>query len=182
MTQATSQAITQVTSQATSQAMTQAMTQATSHAAGTIHTMALPPWLTQGEDSRSMRQWKKQREWEQRFNKRLRALDVGVVRGKKASEDWLPNFGSVWESGSRHETRASFLDALQQGENARLYGRGGAQRQEKKVGPESTLKGLSQLVKTGGQGLTEEQKQRIVDDSKKALMEKIQIRMKESAV
>ena len=107
---------------------------------------------------------------------------MGVVRGKKASEDWLPNFGSVWESGSRHETRTSFLDALQQGENARLYGRGGAQRQEKKVGPESTLKGLSQLVKTGGQGLTEEQKQRIVDDSKKALMEKIQIRMKESAV
>ena len=26
-----------------------------------------------------MRQWKKQQEWEQRFNKRLRALDVGVV-------------------------------------------------------------------------------------------------------
>lgn len=165
--------------------------------AGTIHTMALPPWLTQGEDSRSMRQWKKQREWEQRFNKRLRALDVGVVRGKKASEDWLPNFGSVWESGSRHETRASFLGALQEGENARLYGQngtrlygqngarhgkeGGALRgPEKKVGPESTLRGLNQLVKTGGKGLSEEQKQRIVDESKKALMEKIQIRMRES--
>lgn len=165
--------------------------------AGTIHTMALPPWLTQGEDSRSMRQWKKQREWEQRFNKRLRALDVGVVRGKKASEDWLPNFGSVWESGSRHETRASFLGALQEGENARLYGqngtrlygqngarhgkeRGALRGPEKKVGPESTLRGLNQLVKTGGKGLSEEQKQRIVDESKKALMEKIQIRMRES--
>lgn len=165
--------------------------------AGTIHTMALPPWLTQGEDSRSMRQWKKQREWEQRFNKRLRALDVGVVRGKKASEDWLPNFGSVWESGSRHETRASFLGALQEGENARLYGQNGARLYgqngarhgkeggalrgpEKKVGPESTLRGLNQLVKTGGKGLSEEQKQRIVDESKKALMEKIQIRMRES--
>ena len=155
-----------------------------------IHsTMALPPWLTQGEESRSMRQWKKQREWEQRFNKRLRALDVGVVRGKKASEDWLPNFGSVWESGSRHETRASFLGALQEGENARLYGQNGARRgkeegalrgPEKKVGPESTLRGLNQLVKTGGKGLSEEQKQRIVDESKKALMEKIQIRMRES--
>lgn len=165
--------------------------------AGTIHTMALPPWLTQGEDSRSMRQWKKQREWEQRFNKRLRALDVGVVRGKKASEDWLPNFGSVWESGSRHETRASFLGALQEGENVRLYGQNGARLYgqngarhgkevgalrgpEKKVGPESTLRGLNQLVKTGGKGLSEEQKQRIVDESKKALMEKIQIRMRES--
>ena len=165
--------------------------------AGTIHTMALPPWLTQGEDSRSMRQWKKQREWEQRFNKRLRALDVGVVRGKKASEDWLPNFGSVWESGSRHETRASFLGALQEGENARLYGQNGARLYgqngarhgkeggalrgpETKVGPESTLRGLNQLVKTGGKGLSEEQKQRIVDESKKALMEKIQIRMRES--
>ena len=165
--------------------------------AGTIHTMALPPWLTQGEDSRSMRQWKKQREWEQRFNKRLRALDVDVVRGKKASEDWLPNFGSVWESGSRHETRASFLGALQEGENARLYGQngtrlygqngarhgkeGGALRgPEKKVGPESTLRGLNQLVKTGGKGLSEEQKKRIVDESKKALMENIQIRMRES--
>lgn len=165
--------------------------------AGTIHTMALPPWLTQGEESRSMRQWKKQREWEQRFNKRLRALDVGVVRGKKASEDWLPNFGSVWESGSRHETRASFLGALQEGENVRLYGQNGARLYgqngarhgkeggalrgpEKKVGPESTLRGLNQLVKTGGKGLSEEQKQRIVDESKKALMEKIQIRMRES--
>ena len=165
--------------------------------AGTIHTMALPPWLTQGEDSRSMRQWKKQREWEQRFNKRLRALDVGVVRGKKASEDWLPSFGSVWESGSRHETGASFLGALQEGENARLYGQNGARLYgqngarhgkeggalrgpEKKVGPESTLRGLNQLVKTGGKGLSEEQKQRIVDESKKALMEKIQIRMRES--
>mgnify|MGYP005768320239 CR=1 FL=1 len=165
--------------------------------AGTIHTMALPPWLTQGEDSRSMRQWKRQREWEQRFNKRLRALDVGVVRGKKASEDWLPNFGSVWESGSRHETRASFLGALQEGENVRLYGQNGARLYgqngarhgkeggalrgpEKKVGPESTLRGLNQLVKTGGKGLSEEQKQRIVDESKKALMEKIQIRMRES--
>lgn len=165
--------------------------------AGTIHTMALPPWLTQGEDSRSMRQWKKQREWEQRFNKRLRALDVGVVRGKKASEDWLPNFGSVWESGSRHETRASFLGALQEGENVRLYGQNGARLYgqngarhgkeggalrgpEKKVGPESTLRGLNQLVKTGGKGLSEEQKQQIVDESKKALMEKIQIRMRES--
>lgn len=165
--------------------------------AGTIHTMALPPWLTQGEDSRSMRQWKKQREWEQRFNKRLRALDVGVVRGKKASEDWLPNFGSVWESGSRHETRTSFLGALQEGENVRLYGQNGARLYgqngarhgkeggalrgpEKKVGPESTLRGLNQLVKTGGKGLSEEQKQRIVDESKKALMEKIQIRMRES--
>ena len=165
--------------------------------AGTIHTMALPPWLTQSEDSRSMRQWKKQREWEQRFNKRLRALDVGVVRGKKASEDWLPNFGSVWESGSRHETRASFLGALQEGENVRLYGQNGARLYgqngarrgkeggalrgpEKKVGPESTLRGLNQLVKTGGKGLSEEQKQRIVDESKKALMEKIQIRMRES--
>ena len=165
--------------------------------AGTIHTMALPPWLTQGEDSLSMRQWKKQREWEQRFNKRLRALDVGVVRGKKASEDWLPNFGSVWESGSRHETRASFLGALQEGENVRLYGQNGARLYgqngarhgkeggalrgpEKKVGPESTLRGLNQLVKTGGKGLSEEQKQRIVDESKKALMEKIQIRMRES--
>ena len=127
----------------------------------------------------------------------LSALDVGVVRGKKASEDWLPNFGSVWESGSRHETRASFLGALQEGENVRLYGQNGARLYgqngarrgkeggalrgpEKKVGPESTLRGLNQLVKTGGKGLSEEQKQRIVDESKKALMEKIQIRMRES--
>lgn len=138
--------------------------------------MALPPWLTQGEESRSMRQWKKQQEWEQRFNKRLRALDVGVVRGKKASEDWLPNFGGVWESGSRHATRVSFLSALQEGKNAELYGK---RAEKKKVGPESTLESLSQLVKTGGKGLTDEEKQKIVDDSKKALMEKIQLRMKE---
>ena len=34
-------------------------------------------------------------------------------------------------------------------------------------------------AKARAEGLTEEEKQKIVDDSKKALMEKIQLRMKE---
>ena len=87
--------------------------------------------MTPGEDSKAMRQWKKQKEYEERYNKRFRALDVGVVRGKKASEEWLPNFGGVWNSGPRSENRSSF-------HNERMEG--------KKMGKESVVSSLNSFI------------------------------------
>lgn len=136
------------------------------HLQGNIHSMSLPPWLSPGENSKAMRQWKKQKEYEERYNKRFRALDVGVVRGKKAKEDWLPNFGGVWSTGPRQQNRNSF-------------------RSEKlgikeEVGRENTISELTAFIQTGGEGMTEEEKQFVLEKSKKAVFNKIQARMRNS--
>lgn len=123
-----------------------------------MYSLALPPWLDPTETGEAMRRWRKQKEFEQRFQKRHQALHVGVVRGKEAGEDWLPNFGSVWESGSRAKTRIGF--------------------QQAKVGPGSMLGDLEKLVKSGGKDVSEKEKQRIIRESKKKVMEKIQLRMR----
>lgn len=131
---------------------------------GNIHSMALPPWLSPGENSKAMRQWKKQMEYEERYNKRFKALDVGVVRGKKAKEDWLPNFGGVWSTGPRQQNRNSFR-AEKMGD-------------KKEVGSGSTITELSSFVNSGGNGMTEEEKRLILESSKKKVFEKVQLRMK----
>lgn len=109
-----------------------------------------------------MRQWKKQKEYEERFSKRFRALDVGVVRGKKASEEWLPNFGGVWNSGPRSENQSSFR-------NERMEG--------KKVGKESVVSSLNSFISNGGEGYSKEETERILEESKNAVFNKIQVRM-----
>lgn len=118
--------------------------------------------MTPGEDSKAMRQWKKQKEYEERYNKRFRALDVGVVRGKKASEEWLPNFGGVWNSGPRSENRSSF-------HNERMEG--------KKIGKGSVISSLNSFISKGGEGYSKEETERILEESKKAVFNKIQVRM-----
>ena len=118
--------------------------------------------MTPGEDSKAMRQWKKQKEYEERYNKRFRALDVGVVRGKKASEEWLPNFGGVWNSDPRSENRSSF-------HNERMEG--------KKMGKESVVSSLNSFILKGGEGYSKEETERILEESKKAVFNKIQVRM-----
>lgn len=105
-----------------------------------------------------MRQWRKQKEFEERYQKKHRALDVGVVRGKEAKDDWLPNFGSVWESGSRAQTRLGFM--------------------QPNVGPGSMLQELRTLAESGGKGMSESEKNRIIHESKEKLLRKIQLRMK----
>ena len=127
-----------------------------------MHSLALPPWLTPNEDSAAMRTWKKTKEREERYRKKLRALDVVVVRGKKAGEDWLPNFGGVWGTGPRRETREAFRERMK----------------ERQVGPESTVSDLQRLVQSGGQSMNEEEKRRVVEESKEAVLKKIQLRMK----
>lgn len=107
-----------------------------------------------------MRAWNSAKEQEQRYRKKLRALDVGVVRGRPTNEDWLPNFGSVWESGPRRETRAGFQKTTRP-----------------VVGPESVVSALQTLVTSGGKGMSEEAMNEIVERSKGAVMKKIQLRM-----
>ena len=122
--------------------------------------MSLPPWLQPNEDSSAMRAWKRAKEQEQRYRKKLRALDVGVVRGRPSKDDWLPNFGSVWESGPRRETREGFQKATRPS-----------------VGPESVVSALQTLVANGGKGMSEEEMNAVVERSKSVVMKKIQLWM-----
>lgn len=112
-----------------------------------------------------MRAWKKAKEHEQRYRKKHKALDVGVVRGKQAKEDWLPNFGGVWNGGTRRVGRIEFRDQMM----------GGTQE----IGEGSVISALQRLVSEGGKGMNEEEKDRIIQESKEAVLRKIQIRMKE---
>ena len=110
-----------------------------------------------------MRAWKRVKEQEQRYRKKLRALDVGVVRGRPTKDDWLPNFGSVWESGPRREPRE------------------GCQRATRPVvGPESVVPALQTLVANGGKGMSEEEMNAVVEQSKSVVMKKIQLRMSQN--
>lgn len=109
-----------------------------------------------------MRQWKKQKEYEERYTKRFRALAVGVVRGQKVQEDWLPNFGGVWSTGSRQESRAVFREET--------IGK-------KVLGPESCVSDLASFVSSGGAGLSEDAKKRVLEESKRRVFAKIQQRM-----
>ena len=110
-----------------------------------------------------MRAWKRVKEQEQRYRKKLRALDVGVVRGRPTKDDWLPNFGSVWESGPRRETREGFQMATRP-----------------VVGPESVVPALQTLVANGGKGMSEEEMNAVVEQSKSVVMKKIQLRMSQN--
>lgn len=112
-----------------------------------------------------MRAWKKAKEHEQRYRKKHKALDVGVVHGKQAKEDWLPNFGGVWNGRTRREGRIEFRNQMMNGRN--------------KVGEGSVISALQKLVSEGGNGMNEEEKGRIIQESKEAVLRKIQIRMKE---
>ena len=116
------------------------------------------------ENSKALRQWRKQQEYEQRFNKRLRAFDVGVIRGKKAGEAWLPNFGGVWNSGPRHQTREAFREETG-------LGRKGLSESE------NGMTSLHRLVQSKGEGMTEEEKKKVIEESKQQVFEKIQMRM-----
>ena len=113
-----------------------------------------------------MRAWKKAKEFEQRYRKKLRALDVGVVRGKKANEEWLPNFGGVWNSGSRRDGRVEFKSHQSETQQS--------------IGKESVVNALQRLVNEGGEGMSEKEKNEIIQQSKKEVLRKIQIRMKQN--
>ena len=112
-----------------------------------------------------MRAWKKAKEYEQRYRKKLRALDVGVVRGRQANTEWLPNFGGVWNSGSRRDGRIEFKSKMHESQPI--------------VGKESMINALQRLVSAEGKGMSEEEKHTVIQQSKQAVLEKIQLRMKQ---
>ena len=74
----------------------------------------------------------------------------------------MPNFGGVWGTGPRRETREAFRERMK----------------EPEVGPESMVSNLQRLVQSGGQSMNEEEKRRVVEESKEAVLRKIQLRMK----
>ncbi|KAI5063030.1 hypothetical protein GOP47_0021577 [Adiantum capillus-veneris] len=101
---------------------------------GNVHSGAPPPWLQTSESktdsaahalpncgatlSRSKeRQLKKSRNpkrvgaaWadKRRAEMGREAAGHSLQRGLQVDKDWLPNFGGVWQSGSRRETRKEF--------------------------------------------------------------------------
>ena len=112
-----------------------------------------------------MQAWKKAKEFEQRYRKKLRALDVGVVRGRKANNEWLPNFGGVWNSGSRRDGRIEFKSKIDESKPT--------------VGKESIVNALQRLVNSEGKDMSEEEKHKVIQQSKQAVLQKIQLRMKD---
>ena len=89
---------------------------------------------------------------------------MGVIRGKKAGETWLPNFGGVWNSGPRHQTREAFREETG-------LGRKGLSASE------NGMSSLYHLVQSKGEGMTEEEKKKVIEESKQQVFEKIQMRM-----
>lgn len=98
---------------------------------GNVHTGAPPPWLQNSENktgfaandvsvplSRSKeRRLKKLRNpkrvgaaWADKRRAEMEREAAGqcLQRGIEVDKGWLPNFGGVWQSGSRRETRKEF--------------------------------------------------------------------------
>eukprot|EP00250_Pteridium_aquilinum_P011544 c20142_g1_i3 orf=634-1050(+) len=95
---------------------------------GNVHTGAPPPWLQTGDIkvnsapavplSRAQeRRLKKSRNpkrvgaaWADKRRAEMEREKAGVClkRGLESDKGWLPNFGGVWQSGSRRETRKEF--------------------------------------------------------------------------
>jgi hypothetical protein len=83
---------------------------------GNVHTGAVPPWMVASED-----------DYRQQNTVQSRSIDTAEYRGrgreeKERDNDWLPNFGGVWESGPRSKTKLAFQQT--------------ARRQRKRVTPQ----------------------------------------------
>ncbi|CAN6464760.1 unnamed protein product [Victoria cruziana] len=93
-----------------------------------VHSGAPPPWLRTDEDfqttcksretggvsSKTMRSQKRKKPervgaaWAERRKAELEKERRGEVVSSYLDADWLPNFGRVWQSGSRKESRREF--------------------------------------------------------------------------
>jgi hypothetical protein len=78
---------------------------------GNIHTGATPPWLLNRDGGTSLRKIPSQNA--RKNPKKPVKLGSDIVRTEgqkiKAGENFLPNFGPVWEWGSRSESRKTFI-------------------------------------------------------------------------
>ncbi|KAI9916408.1 hypothetical protein PsorP6_017100 [Peronosclerospora sorghi] len=71
---------------------------------GNVHTAAIPPWMVQTEEEYKQcnrREPLARRTTDQRDRKRQASL----------SDEWLPNFGGVWQEGPRSKTKQAFRNA-----------------------------------------------------------------------
>ncbi|KAL9262203.1 TITAN-like protein [Drosera capensis] len=106
-----------------SQNLTQVSAGGTEESGGNVHTGAPLPWLeaTEGLNTRSVKsQSKKSRNsgklnpnrvgaaWAEKQKRELELEKRGEIVASSYDANWLPNFGSVWQSGARKESRKDF--------------------------------------------------------------------------
>lgn len=106
-----------------SQKLTQVSACGTEESGGNVHTGAPPPWLeaTEGLNTKSVKsQSKKSRNsgklnpnrvgavWAEKRKRELELEKRGEIVASSSDANWLPNFGSVWQSGTRKESRKDF--------------------------------------------------------------------------
>lgn len=98
---------------------------------GNVHSGMLPPWLENSEDSgfkvqirpvvgsgvSSLKESAKSKKlnpkrvgaaWAEKRKMELEMEKRGEIVQNYGDENWLPNFGRVWQSGSRKESRKEF--------------------------------------------------------------------------
>eukprot|EP01121_Diplochlamys_sp_Union-15-3_P008552 TRINITY_DN2277_c0_g1_i2.p1 TRINITY_DN2277_c0_g1~~TRINITY_DN2277_c0_g1_i2.p1 ORF type:complete len:213 (+),score=53.64 TRINITY_DN2277_c0_g1_i2:388-1026(+) len=86
---------------------------------GNVHSGAIPPWMKQDDDKTNadlealLEKFRKQ-ERERKKKKNPNRVGADFVMKQlykhKASEDWLPNFGGVWQPGPRSLTKKEFQE------------------------------------------------------------------------
>ncbi|GAB2213408.1 hypothetical protein Drorol1_Dr00021450 [Drosera rotundifolia] len=106
-----------------SQKLTQVSACGAEESGGNVHTGAPPPWLeaTEGLNTKSVKsQSKKSRNsgklnpnrvgavWAEKRKRELELEKRGEIVARSSDANWLPNFGSVWQSGTRKESRKDF--------------------------------------------------------------------------
>ncbi|KAL4323338.1 hypothetical protein GQ457_11G028870 [Hibiscus cannabinus] len=113
-----------------SQILTQVSSISTIDAAGNVHSGAPPPWLEAADQTllnnqvkpalsssmSSSKSWKSRKlnpkrvgaAWAEKRKMELEKEKRGEILESDCDANWLPNFGRVWQSGSRKESRKEF--------------------------------------------------------------------------
>lgn len=113
------------------QNLTQISSKDCKESSGNVHTGALPPWFAADEEiqlsiplqpvsgtlfSMSNKSGKSKKlnpkrvgaAWAERRKREMEMEQRGEIVKSDYDANWLPNFGGVWQSGSRKETRKEF--------------------------------------------------------------------------
>lgn len=91
---------------------------------GNVHSGMMPPWLENSEDSgfklktvvgsgvsaksKKLNPKRVGAAWAEKRKMELEMEKKGEIVRSNGDENWLPNFGRVWQSGSRKESRKEF--------------------------------------------------------------------------
>lgn len=112
------------------QSLTQVSSISTIDAGGNVHSGALPPWLeaadqtllnnqvkpalssfissNKSQKSRKLNPKRVGAAWAEKRKMELEKEKRGEIVESDCDANWLPNFGRVWQSGSRKESRKEF--------------------------------------------------------------------------